>query len=193
MYFGVGINDLDYVVSKTTELQKVNGVRKRKRKIICPYFRKWSDMLSRCYRKNGAKTYSETYVCEEWLLASNFKAWMEKQDWEGKELDKDLLGDGKLYSPETCCFLPKSVNSFIKHSSNTTHLPVGVTLHKGRYIARINNRGSYAKNLGSFYCQTAASLAYKKAKVNYALTLVDEISDETAKEVFMERYCSVRN
>ena len=150
-------------------------------------------MLTRCYRTNRPKTYYDVEVCEDWWKASNFKAWMEKQDWEGKELDKDLLGDGKLYSPETCCFLPKKINIFMKCGGNKTIYPVGVTLHKGRYVSRISAGNSFAKSLGSFGCPTAARVAYLAAKKKYAISIAPLITDENLREVFEERFCIVRD
>lgn len=103
MIFGVGINDAEYSVTWTE-----GGIRR-----ICPYYQRWRNMLKRCYH---AKThvlqpnYRECEVCNSWKTFSNFKLWMENQDWRGKELDKDLLGDGTLYSPDTCCFLPCWLN-----------------------------------------------------------------------------------
>lgn len=110
--FGVGINDADY---KVQLLIRENG------RLFClwkcPFYVVWSDMLMRCYSEKYQRkspTYVGCTVCEEWLIFSNFKAWMEKQDWEGKVLDKDLLVEGnKIYSPSTCKFLPNEINQFL--------------------------------------------------------------------------------
>ena len=113
---GVGINDADYKVELKRVVGRVNGKPIREIDWICPFYYKWRNMLVRGYSrklKDRHKTYEECYVCEEWLRFSNFKAWMEQQDWEGKQLDKDLLVIGnKLYSPSTCCFVSRQVNSF---------------------------------------------------------------------------------
>ena len=73
-------------------------------------------MLQRCYSESHLvrqPTYKGCSVCEEWLTFSNFKSWMEQQDWEGKQLDKDLLVyKNKIYSPETCVFVSSVINSF---------------------------------------------------------------------------------
>lgn len=99
---GVGIMDADYIVD-VREYWVENGKRKSRLVWSCPFHRKWSDMLVRCYspkRLEYRQSYAGCYVCDEWLTFSNFKSWMEKQDWEGKHLDKDLLQTGsKVYSP----------------------------------------------------------------------------------------------
>ena len=46
----------------------------------------------------------------------------------GWELDKDILVKGnKIYSPDTCCFVPKEVNTvFTKRQSKRGDYPIGV-------------------------------------------------------------------
>ena len=105
LVFGVGVNDSDYNVM----------IRKNKKQILCPFYRKWCDMLKRCYSLKWHKqnpTYIGCFVCPEWLYFSKFRLWMENQKWKGMELDKDLLVKGNRgYGPDTCCFIPKAINS----------------------------------------------------------------------------------
>ena len=102
---GVGINDADYMVS-----QIVNG-----KQVACPIYRSWANMLERCYfRKFQDKnpTYADCKVCDGWLTFSNFRAWMLTQDWQGKELDKDIKIKGnKVYSPSSCSFVTTKENT----------------------------------------------------------------------------------
>lgn len=46
----------------------------------------------------------------------------------GWALDKDILVKGnKIYSPETCCFVPQEINNlFTKRKSCRGTLPIGV-------------------------------------------------------------------
>ena len=114
---GVGVNDADYVVEKLETTGYVNGKQKQKLVWYCPHYRAWRGMLSRCYSakyQEKQPTYIGCSVSEEWLTFSNFKAWMEKQKWEGMHLDKDLLIEGnKIYSADTCVFVSPLVNTFI--------------------------------------------------------------------------------
>lgn len=82
----------------------------------------WSAMLSRCYLGgSGTRSYKDVEVAEEWHDFSNFLAWYKNEVYDDSAihrykltLDKDLFGgDRRVYSPETCCFLPKSLNSLI--------------------------------------------------------------------------------
>lgn len=94
LVYGVGVDDLDYPKKKLLPNGKYS---------FCPYYQRWRGMIRRCYSKaqlGKNPNYEGCTVCDEWLTFSNFKSWMEKQDWEGKELDKDLLVRGnKVYSP----------------------------------------------------------------------------------------------
>lgn len=116
---GVGENDSN---SPVVEYFTVNGKVTQK---MCPYYRTWKSMLRRCYDLNyERKTYKDCSVCEEWHLFSNFKAWMEKQNYQGLHLDKDVLVKGnKVYSPDTCVFIPNEINAQARF--NTKNNPLG--------------------------------------------------------------------
>lgn len=123
-------------------------------------------MLTRCYRKEYKEeftTYQGCTVTEEWLLFSNFRAWMETQEWEGKQLDKDLLGGGvgKNYSPASCSFLSPYLNSLIIERREGPH-PAGVSWYSRdkRFVASCRLRNSTTRRLGYFKCVNKAELAY---------------------------------
>lgn len=148
LIYGVGVNDADYVVQKYEE---VGTPSKRSRKLvwICPFYQKWTSMLCRCYSdkfKQKNKSYDGCKVSDEWLTFSNFKNWMEKQDWEGKELDKDLLGNGKIYSPQTCLFISKSANILAQYNAYNLSFRF-----KNRYQVVVRDmRSGRRKSLGVF-------------------------------------------
>ena len=64
---------------------------------------------------------------------------MEKQDWEGKFIDKDLLFPGnKVYGPDTCVFVTRQLNNlFTDHGGRGPHKQ-GVYKHgqSKRYVKR---------------------------------------------------------
>ncbi|MGY3953812.1 hypothetical protein ACW5WG_21455, partial [Aeromonas salmonicida] len=71
----------------------------------------------RCYYNRNTTKYNPSTVCDEWLQFSNFLVWWKDNYIEDFELDKDfkslvLFGNPhhKLYSPETCQFIPKWMN-----------------------------------------------------------------------------------
>lgn len=95
---GVGVNDSPVPTSR-----KING-----KMIHNKDYNLWMNMINRCYRNTGH--YANVTVCDDWLIFSNFRSWYEKHGVYGWSLDKDLRGDGTLYSPETCTMLPEWMN-----------------------------------------------------------------------------------
>jgi len=77
----------------------------------------WLSMRARCYNKKA--TQFENYggkgviVCDEWKNDFlNFYNWAIKNGWEeGKQLDKDIKGNGMIYSSEYCSFVTPKQNS----------------------------------------------------------------------------------
>jgi hypothetical protein len=180
--YGVGINDANYRV--ITKVRKGRGSLNGSK---CPFWTKWISMLDRCYSGNHS-SYADTVVCDAWLRFSNFKAWMETQDWGGKDLDKDLFGDGTLYSPETCCFLQPKVNTFI-----TSHAG-GYSLSKstGKFQARCTNpfaiRKEDGRYLGLFCTKEEAHKAWQAKKHEYACQLAELQEDSRVADALRQRY-----
>lgn len=189
--FGMGTNDADYNVIST---MTVNNILYRR----CPYYSRWCNMLKRCYNESSLRanpTYTDCYVCDEWLVFSNFKAWMEKQDWEGKALDKDILTTGsKVYSPETCVFVNPILNNFLCDAASIRgEFPLGVykCSRKGQFIARCCNPFTKKYDwLGRHNTPEEAHLAWKSRKHELACELADSdlVTDERLAEALRNRY-----
>lgn len=183
---GVGTNDANYVVTQWN-CYTVDGVRYQRLIWRCPFHTKWLRMLQRCYGVEH-KAYLDVQVCQEWLTFSNFKSWMETQDWEGKELDKDLLGDGSLYSPETCCFVDHQTNMFLidRREYRGLYLP-GVYYDRGcgKYRAQIKSprRKAY---IGVFSSEEAAHNAWLVEKRLDAMYLAEIQSDSRVAQKLIE-------
>ena len=166
---GVGIRDIKYPT------RDKNGK-------ACPYYLRWTNMLKRAYCPKFLKsrpTYQDCSVCEEWLTFSNFKRWMESQDWEGKVLDKDLLSLGsKIYSPDTCLFVSQSINSFVLDKKSCRGLyPLGVNYDRG-YRAYCNNPFTRKhKHLGRYDTPEEAHKAWQLAKWEYGRELLSKQTD----------------
>lgn len=196
LVYGVGINDVDYVVQKWETIGYVNGVRKQKRVWICPYYRVWQNILQRCYSTKFQErnpTYVGCSVSEEWLTFSNFRAWMTGQDWEGMQLDKDLLFEGnKVYSKETCVFVTRAVNMFtIDRGNDRGEWMIGVCWHKqaGKFMSYCSNPFTNKREyLGLFTCEQEAHQAWLSRKLELAHLLVAEQTDERVAKALVERY-----
>lgn len=164
---------------------------KKKNNVVQPY-KQWSGMIHRCYDGKEVN-YVDCSVCDEWLTYSNFLEWHNNNYVEGWELDKDLLHKGnRVYSPETCCFVPQEINSALtKTNAKRGEFPIGVTIAKNnrykKYRAQINICG-HRINLGCFYTIEEAYLTYKKAKEERLKQLADKWKDKLDAKVYQALY-----
>ncbi len=163
---GIGVNDYNAPV-------KVYGV-------VIPAYRAWTSMLSRCYSKKRLDrfdSYIGCYVCDSWLLFSNFKEWFDKNYVDGWQLDKDLIVNGnREYSPENCAYVPQQLNVLINSAKKIRgKYPLGVTYHKssGRFRALVSI-GSQQIHIGSFSNEIDAKNAYDRVKAKWVFSLTDE-------------------
>ncbi len=157
---GVGINDSEYIVRP----QSGSGSN------TCPFYSKWSDMIKRCYSslyQESKPTYVGCSVSDEWLTFSKFKSWMINQDWQGMDLDKDIIKPGnKIYSPDNCCFVSRQLNNLLNnHKSKRGDYPQGVSLDKrrGLFQSYMNVNGK-KKHLGYYSTPDEASDVYIEFK-----------------------------
>jgi hypothetical protein len=174
--FGVGVNDAWYMT----------GVTGNAGKLTCPVYSRWGAMLKRCYSekfKSENETYTHCSVCNEWLIFSNFAKWFEDNYSDGYDLDKDIMVKGnKIYSPSTCLFVPKQINSLVQdRQKQRGALPEGVFFHSknSKYIAQVRIDGKKI-HIGSYQCIAEASAAYALAK-NKEITRKCEQYPEFAK------------
>lgn len=195
LVYGVGIND-STTTTQYCKVVKRNGKRVSQLVWRCPYYSKWSEMLRRCYSDSLHKRnrrYLNCIVCKEWLTFSNFKSWMEKQAWEGKHLDKDILIQGnKLYSYHTACFVDQRTNKFVLDSlAIRGEYPIGVYFDKSRqkYVAECADPfGVNGKFIGRFDTPEEAHLAWKAKKHEYACMLADLQDDPRVADALRKRY-----
>lgn len=139
----------------------------------------WKAMLQRCYSEKEHErhpTYIGCEVYEGWHNFQNFAKWYKDNYYEvGNEkmcLDKDILFKGnKIYSPDTCIFVPETINKlFIKNDKNRGESVIGATLCKnGKYQAQCNiinpeTGKSKQEYLGLYDSQEKAFQVYKYHK-----------------------------
>lgn len=104
----------------------------------------WNGLKSRC-KEGGAfqrrfPWYVGTTICQDWEGSFDaFADWYTSQVGYdlGWDIDKDVLGDNKHYSPETCVLLPRVVNLlFSPHHAglNVTPAPLPGRAERSRTI-----------------------------------------------------------
>ena len=153
----------------------------------------WNGMINRCYNENlrhKNPTYKDCHVSEEWRYLSNFKEWCNRQigfDQEGFQLDKDILVKGnKVYSEDTCCFVPAEINYLIiKADRIRGKYPIGIYEDKqaGKFKVRISVEGKQ-KHIGRYCCEKEAFYAYKVAKEQYIKEVANKWKDKIDPRVY---------
>ena len=147
------------------------------------YYKIWHNMLTRCYDPKFHEkrpTYDGCKV-EDYLL--NFQhmcEWLENNYYEipGEQmcLDKDILCKGnKIYSRETCIFVPKRINNlFVKSDNRRGDDPIGVSdLPSGNYEVSCGNGYGKSVYLGSYPTKEEAFQVYKQYKEKVIKETID--------------------
>ena len=162
--YGVGIIGAKYPVSE--------GGRDTKDYAL------WKSMLTRCYSDGFKKKYQTYEGCG---VSDNFKSFEYFYEWCNEQigfnndgngnpfhLDKDLLVKGnKVYSENTCVFLPQEINSLLIKctASRGKHL-IGVYWDKtaNAFVSQVGKNKGRSERLGFFNTELEAFNAYKQAK-----------------------------
>ena len=165
--YGVGILGTKYPISE--------GGRDTKECAL------WKNMLKRCYNDDCKKkqpTYEDCEASENFKYYEYFYEWCHSQigfgnDGNGNpfQLDKDLLVKGnKVYSENTCVFIPREVNSLlIKREASRGEYLIGVCwCSKDKaFIAQVRKNKGKREWLGYFKTEIEAFNAYKTAKESF--------------------------
>lgn len=173
--FDVGVNDVE--VKDYTD----------KRYVL------WHSILRRSYSEvyhKSKPSYKDVRVSEDWKRLSNFMKDIEKlpnfdmalsNNWE---IDKDVLSNGeKVYSKETCCFLPREINILFTRES-TKGLKTGVSYNKRlcKFVASINI-GKGSGHIGVYKTEKSAHTAYCKEKQKHLDSLILKYGDKLPENV----------
>lgn len=178
--YGIGINDGKYPSWENNASTKCYEV--------------WVKMLCRCVKKDKKHIAYHTATCSDnFKNYSYFYEWCQTQvgfNQEDFHLDKDVLVKGnKVYSEDTCVFIPRELNLLLTKCDRSRGIyPVGVTLRKGRFRARlsINHKEVSA---GYFDNAEEAFYAYKAAKESHIRVTTEkykEVIDPRAYQALMQ-------
>ena len=168
-----------------------NGKIKKEYKI-------WYNMLERCYDPKLHERYPTYKDCEveEFLLNFQYMGkWIEENYYEvpGEQmcLDKDILCKGnKVYSRETCIFVPQRINKlFTKSDRSRGKDPIGVSPRpSGSYYAYCYDVYGKRINLGTYKTKGEAFQVYK----NYKEKVIKEVIDSYKGKIPEPHYSRLR-
>lgn len=156
---------------------------------------RWYNMLGRCYSEKYQKrqpSYIGCSVADEWHNFSNYKKWCEENyyavDDEVMEVDKDILQKGNtIYSPETCIFTPKSINSmFVNSKATRGNLPIGIDRAKnGSYRVRVRKSDTGKQCIiGCYENIVEAFEVYKENKEQLIQETAQKYKDKIPKKLY---------
>mgnify|MGYP002712150042 FL=1 len=157
----------------------------------------WTRLLQRVFYGETSvkyKAYKDVTVCDEWLNFQNFAEWCEKEDGYLRKdkhgrtyhLDKDLISKGsKIYSPDTCCFVPLEINNLFICSDRKSKYATGVHYSKDKckFVAYCKKDGKRV-HLGYFDTVEQAYKAYSGFKEDYIKTMAEKWKDSISKKAY---------
>lgn len=167
-------------------------------------YKTWHHMLERCYDEKYHKkypTYKDCEVHNELLCFQNFAEWFYDNYYEVEgqrmHLDKDILNKGnKIYSSETCVFVPERINTlFIKSDKVRGNLPIGVNYdkHARKFVVKCNIY-DYEENkrkriyLGLYETPEEAFKVYKQFKEKHIKKIADYYKDQIPDKLYDAMY-----
>lgn len=189
---GVGVND----VPTPTIADGIPALREHEH-----HYRLWAGLLRRLYKPPAPSRKQDDYqgytVSDDWKVFSNFKAWIETQDWKGNELDILLRGRGsRVYGADTCAMIPKSLRMQLTVNTKlkSVPLPAGVTLRQPadksmptQYkVAITYNKKSYS--LGTTASIEDATIIYGKAKSKVLQTIASGYQPTNPLHTYINEY-----
>ena len=135
-------------------------------------------------------SYGDSSISEEWKDFENFRKWAIAQighqhsDWH---IDKDILIKGnKIYSADTCCFIPLRINIlFTSRKAGRGDYPLGVCKSSnGKSYTAQSRDGKRKVHLGTYSNPEDAFYAYKTYKENLIKLVANEYKGIIADNVY---------
>ena len=162
----------------------------------------WENMLQRCYSEKFHKkypTYIDCEVCEKWLNFQKYGKWFSDNyyeiDNETMCLDKDILvKHNKIYSPETCVFVPQTINKlFVKSNKSRGDSVIGTSLYHGKYEVKCwlfnpETGKSKQEHLGRYETQEKAFEVYKYCKEKNIKQIADYYKEQIPINLYNALY-----
>lgn len=132
---------------------------------------RWRGLFARCGK---CPAYLDVRVCDEWQTLAGFWLWLKDQPFSSKDyqIDKDLIGNGKLYGPNHCVMVPAWLNSFLAMPKASKNLPLGVHAQGFNFYS---SAGEIKSNL--FPCLSQAASWYHSEKMRQIVSKESQINE----------------
>ncbi|QAX96031.1 hypothetical protein [Vibrio phage vB_VmeM-Yong XC32] len=150
-----------------------------------PEYSAWMNMFKRCYKEDSKdyEAYKDCEVHPDWFNFQNFAKWYTENIPDSTyQLDKDLLApELRLYSKDTCCFLPASLNGYLNVLSRVEPGDIlGVKKSGDKWLAGKNKDGfktfpNLRDAMGHYWELTEKDLA---DKLTAAVHVPEDVKDK---------------
>jgi hypothetical protein len=101
------------------------------------------------------------------------------------QLDKDILiKNNKIYSPNTCVFVPSCINILFAKSRRDDKILGVQKANSGRYVSLHGDGHGGNVYLGTFDTETEAFNAYKIAKESYIKEVANEYKNKIPQKLY---------
>ena len=130
----------------------------------------WQAMRQRLVHKEW---YKDVTICAEWETYEGFLEWFNSNEFSNYRdelgnfyvLGKDVLGsERRLYSPETCAFIPQQLNNMFRRKSSSMKSGVQyLSRQKNPYRAYINYNRKHI-HLGYYSTEDEAHSKFLEAR-----------------------------
>lgn len=129
------------------------------------------------------------------MCLQNFGKWYDENIYyvenEKMQLDKDVLVKGnKIYSPETCIFVPQRINLlFVKSNLTRGEYPIGTIYNKvnNKFISYLNKNNKQIY-LGSYDTSKEAFYKYKQEKEKHIKEIANEYKSKIPQRLYDALY-----
>lgn len=144
----------------------------------------WTEMLNRVYntQRSSAKYYENVTIHSDWWSFQVFAKWYTDMLNHFPPntvlcLDKDLRGNGLLYSERTCSLIPRALNSLINAPPKRDVLP-GVICTAYTYYCSLD----FPKI--RYETELEAHLQYRKLKTESLIAIIPSFKDKIHPEAY---------
>jgi hypothetical protein len=184
LVYGVGINDVMIPYFTSTRTWRTwNGI-----------IRRTDNRDMKWINEQNKTSYVDCTLDPRWYKLSAFKEWIEQwDDYENKEVDKDILIPGnKIYGPDTCLMVRPIVNAWFKPNARGD-LPRGVCWNSGwkrgkspnPYRTQITPIGGKRTSLGVYATIEEASAVFEEARKEQIKVLIETETDLKVKNALL--------
>ena len=147
----------------------------------------WANMLSRCYDNNYTHPhlYKSTTVHDDWHCFQTYAEWyteeLYKTNLDGSvHVDKDILGNGSIYSPQTCSLVPAVINTLLAYKGGGKFLPGVRRSSNGLYRVM----PGYDCSTIRFTSEKDAHLAFVQSKSQRIKDVANDYKDRLVENVY---------